>query len=262
MYHYQEYNPDARLTAWVKNYWLATNFVHSEVLPKVFPDGCMDIIFDFDKTKGISHVEIFGTTTSFIEFDSAKHAQMFGIRFKPAGITAFTRIPPIEFTDRSVELSLVKTLFDKSFYETLPEKKSATELIAHTNNYLINLLPHLYHSERQITCAVNTINLAKGQLNLAALASAVCLSQRHFERKFKAAIGVSPKMYAKIVKFKHAMHNIVAYPNKDLLTIAIECGYYDRTHLMKDIKSLSGDVPTDVRQKKSIFYAYGDEYAL
>jgi transcriptional regulator GlxA family with amidase domain len=57
------------------------------------------------------------------------------------------------------------------------------------------------------------------------------------------------------------MHNIVTYPNKDLLTIAVECGYYDRTHLMKDVKSLSGDIPTDVRQKKSIFYAYGNEYA-
>jgi len=260
MYNYQEYSPDLRLTPWIKNYWLATDFVHSEVLPKVFPDGCMDIIFDFDRTKGISHVEIFGTTTSFIEFDSSEHVQMFGIRFKPAGITAFTRVPPMEFTDRSVELALVETLFDESFYETLPEKQSAAEIITYTNNYLINLLPHLYHSDKQIIRALDTINFAKGKLNLAGLASDICLSQRHFERRFKTAVGISPKMFAKIVKFKHAMHNIVKYPNKDLLTIAIECGYYDRTHMMKDIKSLSGDIPTDVRQKKSIFYAYGDEY--
>ena len=50
------------------------------------------------------------------------------------------------------------------------------------------------------------------------------------------------------------------YPQKDLLTIAVETGYYDHTHLIKDFKSLTGDTPNDFRQKKSIFYAYGDEY--
>jgi len=260
MYNYQEYSPDTRLTPWVKNYWLATDFEHSKVLPKVFPDGCIDIIFDFDRTKGTAHVDIFGTTTTFIEFDAAKHVQMFGIRFKPAGFTAFSRVSPIEFTDRREDLSLVETLFDKSFYETLPEKQSAAELIAYTNSYMINLLPHLYHSDKRVISAVDAINFAKGQLNVTSLASDICLCQRHFERKFKTVIGVSPKMYSKIVKFKHAMHNIVTYPNKDLLTIAVECGYYDRTHLMKDVKSLSGDIPTDVRQKKSIFYAYQNEY--
>jgi transcriptional regulator GlxA family with amidase domain len=198
--------------------------------------------------------------TAFIEFDPTEHAQMFGIRFKPVGITAFTRIPLIEFTDRSEKLALVETLFDKSFYEILSEKRSTTEFIAHTNNYLINLLPHLYHTDEQIVHAIDTINLAKGQLSLADLATDVCLSQRHFERRFKATTGITPKMFAKTARFQHAMENILAYPNKDLMTIAIDSGYYDRTHLTNDFKSLSGETPNDLR-KKSIFYAYGDVYS-
>jgi len=262
MYYYQEYNPDIRLTPWIKNYWLANGFVHSEVTPKVFPDGCTDIIFIFDRTKGTSYAGIFGTMTTFIEVDYPRPTQMFGIRFKPAGITAFTRVPMEELTDRSEELALVETLFDPSFYETLPEKQSVAEIIAHTNSYLINQLPRLYHSDRQIIRAVDMISLTKGQLNLAGVASDVCLSQRHFERRFKATIGVSPKMFAKTFRFKHALQCMTKYPHKDLLTIAVECGYYDRTHLIKDFKSLSGDTPNDFRQKKSIFYACGDEYIL
>lgn len=260
MYHYQEYNPDIRLTPWIKNYWLATNFVPSGIFAKVLPDACANIIFDVDSTKGFSGTKIFGTTTDFIEVDSAQHSLMFGIRFKPAGITAFTRVPQMEFTNREIELALAETLFDKSFYEALPEKQSAEEIIAHTNNYLINLLPRLYRPDTQIICAVNTINHAKGQLNLAYLANDICLSQRHFERRFKIALGVSPKMFSKTVRFQHAIQDIIMYPDKDLLTIAVECGYYDRTHLMKDIKSLSGDVPTDVRKKKSVYYASDNAY--
>jgi len=104
------------------------------------------------------------------------------------------------------------------------------------------------------------INFSKGQLSLADVASDVCLCQRHFERKFKSAIGVSPKMFAKIFRFNYALQCMKKYPHKDLLTIATECGYYDHTHLAKDFKSLTGDTPSDFRQKKSIFYAYGEEY--
>jgi len=259
MYHYQEYNPDIRLSPWIKNYWLATDFEPSEIYAKVLPDACADIIFDID-AKGNSSINIYGTNTSFIEVDSATHTQMFGIRFKPAGITAFTRVPQMELTDRDIELALVETLFDKSFYETLPQKQSATEIISYTNNYLIGLLPHLYRPDTRIIHAIDTINLAKGQLNLTRLASDTCLSQRHFERRFKATIGVSPKMYAKIIRFTHSIQDIVKYPEKDLLTIAIEHGYYDRTHLTKDIKSLSGDVPTDVRKKREVYYAPDECY--
>jgi AraC-like DNA-binding protein len=260
MYYYHEYSPDTRLTPWVKNYWSASGFASREVTSKVFPDGCTDIIFKFDRTAGTSYADLFGTMTTFIEVDYPKSTQMFGIRFKPAGITAFTRVPVEELTDRSVELSLVETLFDKSFYEALPEKQSVAEIVAHTNSCLINQLSCLYHSNRQIIRAVDLISLAKGQLSLAAVASDVCLCQRHFERKFKSSVGVSPKMFAKIVRFKHVLQCMQKYPHKDLLTIAVESGYYDHTHLIKDFKLLSGDTPNDFRQKKSIFYAYGDEY--
>ena len=248
MYDYQEYNPDTRLTPWVKNYWSANSFVNSKITPKVFPDGCTDIIFKFDKTSGASYAGIFGTMTSFIEVDYPTSMQMFGIRFKPAGIAAFTRIPIEEFTDRSVELALIKTLFAPSFYEALPEKQSMTEIVAHTNHCLIKQLPSLYPSDRQIIRAVDLISLTKGQLSLAGVAFEVCLCQRHFERKFKSTIGVSPKMFAKIFRFKQAMQCLRNYPQKDLLTIAIECGYYDHTHLIRDFKLLSGETPTGFRR--------------
>ena len=247
MYDYQKYNPDIRLTPWVKNYWSASSFVSSEVTPKVFPDGCTDIIFKFDKTRGTSYAGLFGIMTTFIEVDYPTSVQMFGIRFKPAGITAFTKIPVNEFTDQSVELALLETLFDKSFYETLPEKQSFAEIVAHTNSYLINQLSGLYHFNKQIIHAVDMIYFSKGQLSPAKVASDVCLCQRHFERKFKSAIGVNPKTFAKIVRFEHALQCIRNCSYQDLLSVALECGYYDHTHLIKDFKTFSGDTPAGLR---------------
>ncbi|MDR2938562.1 MAG: helix-turn-helix domain-containing protein [Prevotellaceae bacterium] len=244
----------------MKNYWVADGFFESKITSKVFPDGCTDIIFTIDKTKGYSSINLFGIMTSFVEVNYPSSAQMFGIRFRPAGLAAFTRMPISELTNQSAELALLETLFDKSFYEALPEKKSVAEIIAHTNQFLIKQLPNLYYFDKQIVRAVDLISHKKGQLNLTDVASDVCLCQRHFERKFKSVVGVSPKMFAKIFRFKNALQHMQMFAHKDLLTIALECGYYDHTHLAKDFKLFTGDTPTDFRRKKSIFYAYADEY--
>ena len=258
MYYYKEYNPDIRLTPWVKNYWYATDFEHTEVTPKIFPDGCTYIIFKFDGTVGTSNAYLLGMRTAFIEVDYPKSTQLFGVCFKPAGITAFTRISLEELTDRRAELALVETLFDKSFYETLPEKRSIEEIIAHANNSLLKRFSCLYPVESQIIRAVDLIRLANGQSNLAGIASDICLSQRHFERKFKSAIGVSPKMFAKIFRFNNALQCMQKHQYADFLSIAVNCGYYDRTHFAKDFKLLTGETPTDFR-KKSIFYVSGED---
>lgn len=245
---YREYQPDALLSPYIETYWISNGFTGEGKSYKILPDGCVDIIFSADKTQDTFYAGIIGTMTTFLNVNYPDSLQMFGIRFKPTGITAFTRVPVEEFTDRNVELELVETLFCKSFCETLSEKQSTEEIIKHADNYLINRRPYLYQSDKQIIRAVDLIYLAKGQLTLSETASDVCLCQRHFERKFKSSIGVSPKTFARIIRFKHALQSLRNHPHQDLLTIAVECGYYDHTHLIKDFKILSGNTPDNIRR--------------
>ena len=245
--HYQEYHPTKALSPYIETYWITNDFRGEGEFYKVLPDGCVDIVVSFDRAKSAVYASIVGTMTSFLEVSYPQTAQVFGIRFKPGGITAFTRIPINEFTDRNVELAMVDTLFDKSFYEALPEKKSAKEIVTHTNHYLINRLPHLYRSEQQIVRAVDLMYLAKGRLSPAKVASEVCLCQRHFERKFKSAIGISPKAFANVLRFKQALRCLRKQPHQDLLSVAVECGYYDHTHLIKEFRAFAGNTPTALR---------------
>jgi len=244
---YKEYQPNALLFPYIETYWTSDNFGGEEISGRILPDGCVDIIFTFDKTEQSFFTSIIGTMTSFLEVNYPQTVQIFGIRFRPAGITAFTKVCVAEFTDLEVDLSLVETLLDKSFYETLPQKQTVKEIVTHIDNYLINRIPYLYSCDKQIVRAVDLICLANGQASPAKIASDVCLCQRHFERKFKAAIGVSPKMFAKVVRFKNALQCLRIRPNQDILSVALNCGYYDHTHLIKDFRMFSGDTPSDLR---------------
>ncbi|MDR1407591.1 MAG: AraC family transcriptional regulator, partial [Tannerella sp.] len=98
--NYQEHSPDFRLTPFIETYWTADGFTENESASKILPDGCVDIIFTFDEETDTFRSDIIGTMTTFIEVSRPQSVRMFGIRFKPAGITAFTRVPVEEFTDR------------------------------------------------------------------------------------------------------------------------------------------------------------------
>ena len=64
----------------------------------------------------------------------------------------------------------------------------------------------------------------------------VCLCQRHFERKFKYNTGFTPKEYSRIVKFKNAVELLRNTTFVNLLTTAIDAGYYDLAHFSKETK--------------------------
>jgi AraC-like DNA-binding protein len=71
------------------------------------------------------------------------------------------------------------------------------------------------------------------------LASTACLSNRQFERKCKDYIGVPPKLFTRLVRFKNSYDMRLRHPNMDWLSIALHCGYYDYQHLVKDYKEFA-----------------------
>jgi AraC-like DNA-binding protein len=77
------------------------------------------------------------------------------------------------------------------------------------------------------------------------LANQACLSARQFIRRFEEHVGVSPKLFQKIVRLDRAYRFKNAHPDKDWLYIALACGYYDYQHLVKDFKSLVNHTPTE-----------------
>ena len=84
-----------------------------------------------------------------------------------------------------------------------------------------------------------------GNISLDWLAKESCLCPKQFKRKFYERTGVNPKPYAKIIRLTKAFNTKNRYPNMDWLRIAVECGYFDYQHLVKDYKQFTGFTPTE-----------------
>ncbi|MFC0514820.1 helix-turn-helix domain-containing protein [Mucilaginibacter angelicae] len=71
----------------------------------------------------------------------------------------------------------------------------------------------------------------------------VRLNYKWLERNFKKHLGISPQSYLLIRRFLNAYMDLDSVTSKDLLQIAIDNGYYDDNHFIKDFRRFSGVPP-------------------
>ena len=82
-------------------------------------------------------------------------------------------------------------------------------------------------------------------------ASMACLSVRQFERNFTKRVGLSPKMYTRIVRFENAMKIKNQTPEKSWSDIALECAYDDSSHLLREFRQFADFPPGTLIQKQT-----------
>src|SRR3546814_13573530 len=80
------------------------------------------------------------------------------------------------------------------------------------------------------------------------LAERCDLSQRHFTRSFREAVGLAPKAWCRVHRFGRALERLAADPALFLADVAADEGYAAQAHLTRQISSLSGISPAAYRR--------------
>ena len=76
-------------------------------------------------------------------------------------------------------------------------------------------------------------------------ASIACLSLRQFERNFITRVGISPKLFIRIVRFEYAMKIKSQNSDKSWSEIASETGFTDSSHILKEFKEFAEFPPSN-----------------
>jgi AraC-like DNA-binding protein len=78
---------------------------------------------------------------------------------------------------------------------------------------------------------------------VSAVAADLGVSERHLRRVFREAIGVSPKAFAKLMRFHRALRAAREDGRARWGSIAVETGYYDQAHLIDEFRAIAGVTP-------------------
>ena len=80
-------------------------------------------------------------------------------------------------------------------------------------------------------------------VNVNSVAVDLGVSDRHLRRIFRETLGVSPKTFAKLARFRRALDAARAREPDSWASIAAATGYYDQAHLIAEFRAIAGVTP-------------------
>lgn len=92
--------------------------------------------------------------------------------------------------------------------------------------------------------ALEQLYSTQGQIRMSTLAANCGLSLRQFERRFKQRIGVSPKVFARLLRFEALLISLIQEPASSLADVASHLGYQDQAHVIHEFKTWASCTPT------------------
>ncbi len=238
LHHCIERLPVSQLRPYVECIWYSdpTNDTRIEIVP----DGCVDASFVLSERQ--PRVSLFGTTTRTSAYDLEAGAPYFGVRFRPGMASLFVQEKISDLTNSELHVGgflgvgADEVLDLRSFTERQMRLESALmETLARNADQLNGAVEQ----------AVAEINHRYGDVRVRELAASCKLSERHLERLFVERVGITPKLYARIRRFRSVLDHLKdseGFERPNLADVAASYGYTDQSHLARDFRNFSYNV--------------------
>jgi len=246
---------EANLQPYVQSYWQVQKKLTSMSNFNIAPDGAMGIIINLGdqitiktqkknyilKNKGII---LLGVFTYCVNMALTNNCHLVGIRFNPAGASAFFRDSSARLYQNNILLDEVE-LYEKLSLQSVDIADVFNEYLhnkMNIDNHILNLLSLLKYIDNK-----------KGLVDIYHLASVLSMSRRNFDRTFKKYVGLSPKIYIRIIKIKYTRNQLRTFMFTNLTEVGYDNGYFDQAHFIREFKTFMSQVPKDyVKEKKAL----------
>jgi AraC-like DNA-binding protein len=177
-----------------------------------------------------------------------------GVYFRAAGSHLFTGVPASELAGRVVALSDLwgrecDTMEDRILQASgaEPDATDCLERALLARRGQARILESLL----DIPGLAAFINARQGAVSVRELALEAGVSRQYLTRVFREGTGVTPKLYARLARFRAVLSHADGGGKADWARIAAETGYADQSHMIADFRQFSGVTPEKLTAERS-----------
>ena len=167
-----------------------------------------------------------------------------GVHFKPGGAFPFLGVPACELADTHVDL---ETLWGSSadlLRERLSEAGTSAERFQLLEQTLLRRMSHGVEKHYAVAAALEMFGTNEPGPAVREIAKYLGLSERRFIEVFKMEVGITPKLFSRIRRFQQTRSVIQRNPSPNWAGLAVDLGYFDQSHLIREFLEFSGLSPT------------------
>lgn len=236
---YSRFVPNPLLRNLVECYWIVEGYDTS--VQKIVPDGCSELIFHFGDAYKISDTAIPDTLQSFsiaagqidkpIFLKPTGLSGVLGIKFKPLGMWKLLGCDMYLLRNQTYDLGEVLDIRIDNIVGQIRDSTTNEQRIVAVEAFLTGRLTVLKNGD-ELTPVIHEIEKTKGQVSIHDLSAHHKISSRKIERLFLQQVGVSAKLYARLIRFSN-VYNLLQQPALSKAEATYLSGYFDQAHFNK-----------------------------
>ncbi|MEF8812118.1 MAG: AraC family transcriptional regulator [Bacteroidales bacterium] len=263
--------PAFALKPYITSYYLYENWEYrlQNFKFRALPNGLVEMFFLFNDSKVIFHEKrqkqaLSGFVAGIFELDHPMKLRIevngrpfrgLSILFTPLGVNRLLATDLNELTNQVVHLDQFWNL--KLYWEFVNSLQVGNErvLLMSINDFFLHRINAHDHPTQRIVSVLNSIEQMEGPLSVGRVASGLEISYKKLYRMFVEELGMTPKMYLKIIRFNRACYLLDQMKSIKESEIVYDCGYYDQPHFVREFKSIMKASPRQYqRSSRGKFY--------
>lgn len=173
-----------------------------------------------------------------------EHVECVQVRLSPVVARAVLDVCPTDLAGSLVSLDDLWGKEASRIREQLGAIPSWEDRFAFTEALLVRRLEARSRVDPAVAWAWNRIVVSRGLVRVDDLAAELGWSRKRLWSRFQAHLGIPPKRAARLVRFDHAAHRLIA--GERAAHVAADSGYCDQSHLHRDVMAFTGSTPATV----------------
>jgi AraC-like DNA-binding protein len=168
--------------------------------------------------------------------------EVFTIGFQPCGFHALFGINMAELVDKGLSADDVIGSKATELRDAIMAAPDFRLRVFAAEQWISDRLQHA-PSFNEIARLAVMLERSGGRGRIDLLAERARLSNRQFTRRFEAQVGLTPKLFARSVRFNRVLAAKAQSPSQSWTDLAHAAGYADQAHFVRDCHAFTGDAP-------------------
>lgn len=235
------YEPSTELAPFVEHYWTVKWDLRGQAPynSETLPHPAIHLAIEPD----VAH--IVGIVTRKFSRLLQEEGWVFGIKFKPGAFYPFVQMSISNYTNKIVTLSDAFGERGVHFEAAMRAGSNDEERSTLAEDFLRHLAPVHDENMMRVNEMVDIIRSERQITKVDHLVSRTKLTKRSLQRLFSQYVGISPKWVIQRYRLHEATEQVAAGEIVDWSKLAVELGYFDQAHFIKDFKAMVGLTPTE-----------------
>lgn len=176
--------------------------------------------------------------------DTAEQTAVVGVVFRTGAAAAFFRERMDRLANRHVDLDAI-TGDAGTLRQRLLEAVDAPSRLRLVERWLAARAAQVdARMHPAVAHALRILDAAPEARRIPAIAAECRVSPRRFGELFREQVGMSPKRYARLQRFRHVVAQAHRRERVEWAWVAADCGFHDQAHLVHEFRAFSGMTPT------------------